>query len=134
MNTLFKEFIHSFASLRALRLKMPRTGSHQREDADLCAISRPGIHLLTSSATILGQALTAGLLAWAGVASGADVAPPASAGHRTVYDIVRQEVVLYSPFLPTGGTTQTWVWNGKWLLKTPCDQSTRRQRRNLGLR
>lgn len=45
-----------------------------------------------------------------------DVAPPASIS-RMVYDVSRQEAVLYGILLPGNvGLTQTWIWDGRWAL------------------
>ncbi len=61
-----------------------------------------------------------GLLSCASTALAVDVAPPASSVHRLVYDTARQEGVLFGLWLASGNTTQTWVWNGKWSLKSPA--------------
>jgi uncharacterized repeat protein (TIGR01451 family) len=66
-----------------------------------------------------GSAIAIMLLACCG-AGATDVAPPPSGGHKMTYDSARHRIVLYG-LTTTGGTgsTQTWVWDGGWILKTP---------------
>jgi uncharacterized repeat protein (TIGR01451 family) len=75
---------------------------------------------LKTNMCILTAAATA-LLATAHPASGASqAAPPPSAEHQMAYDTARQEVVLFGLTLQDGTrSTQTWVWDGRWSLKTP---------------